>query len=956
MATEENAALRGTIEEHGRLINELRAELTQLHENHVEIAAARGRDATGGRLRRRQRSASCTRAAKLFTIAALIIVLIESTEYAGVVQRLSQYAIDQRLTAATATRSPTPLIFSSATIAHDPSHSNTVVHHYWLQRDIAAARLDELCVDQRALGLPSPSRDAAAACDAPDPSMADLDAATLARAGADLLRAIGAARCAGGDETAGTGGHIATGGWCLKASKRRQACCAQGNACARRDHCDPTWKPEPYPIPWPHARADVGVAGELAQLFRGASVLDLGAGVGQYGQYFRAHPEAEIRYAGYDGAGNVEEYTKGFLKYADLTWDLGAFGVPVSDWVLSLEVGEHVPYAHEDAFVQNLHALNREGVVLSWAVPGQGGAGHVNERRNADVVATFEALGYVSGDDLAARLRAAVVSAPWLRGTIMVFLRTAQPTRTPTRAPAAAAKTAAFGDPFSQQQGGGAFLLEFLGPFPHPRAMIKAGAHYKCEGSKHDGMTITSAEACTAAAQASPLGWSKTTTILRSTKDFPTGCSYLHGSDGEWVFAARGGNCQNCRRCGNSGSSAADARRVAQCYCVAKENKAAIARISTGPPPTARPTTREPTSQPTPEPTDLRATPWKDGGWSKWHRQMCDTPTAPPAQRSRRPCLYADIGGNQGDTLLHFYRGAEAPDDQLNTRALYKLPRAARLIMRTRHPRIDLTKCAATVWEANPKFKPDLCITRNQLAFSHDPRLDIDVHIPVLISTRQGKIPFYVDVIDGDGSSIYKKNYTYKDANKTEARVNKDMRYATQGDTYRMEKSTGDVPMIMLNSQPFAPLLQKWMRVLYDFVFVKIDIEGSEYSVLPTLPCLSSKQRTLPKFQFDERKFFNDEGFYAAARASWIAETRSGGTKRDTRTTFQIDDQHTADERHSAEQEAYLAFTLEQLRMRGTTADQIVVLFIEFHPKLGGSGKEETERLRDCGYIVFSHY
>ena len=56
---------------------------------------------------------------------------------------------------------------------------------------------------------------------------------------------------------------------------------------------------------------------------------------------------------GYDGAINVEFLSKGFIKQQDLSiadmW-LGR----TWDWVLSLEVGEHIPALYEDVFIDNL--------------------------------------------------------------------------------------------------------------------------------------------------------------------------------------------------------------------------------------------------------------------------------------------------------------------------------------------------------------------------------------------------------------------------------------------------------------------------------------------------------------------------------------------------------------------------------------------------------------------------
>ncbi len=47
----------------------------------------------------------------------------------------------------------------------------------------------------------------------------------------------------------------------------------------------------------------------------------------------------------YDGAGNVHEYTKGFVNYFDLTLPLE---LHKAVWMVSLEVGEHIPNEDEE--------------------------------------------------------------------------------------------------------------------------------------------------------------------------------------------------------------------------------------------------------------------------------------------------------------------------------------------------------------------------------------------------------------------------------------------------------------------------------------------------------------------------------------------------------------------------------------------------------------------------------
>ena len=64
------------------------------------------------------------------------------------------------------------------------------------------------------------------------------------------------------------------------------------------------------------------------------SLADFGAGVGAYGHALLTL-DPSIRYAGYDGAGNVEYVTSEFVRWFDLSLPLS---LPKADWVLSLEV------------------------------------------------------------------------------------------------------------------------------------------------------------------------------------------------------------------------------------------------------------------------------------------------------------------------------------------------------------------------------------------------------------------------------------------------------------------------------------------------------------------------------------------------------------------------------------------------------------------------------------------
>ena len=150
-----------------------------------------------------------------------------------------------------------------------------------------------------------------------------------------------------------------------------------------------------------------------------SSVSDYGAGIGQYAvELKRAMPN--LMYYGYDGAGDVETYTLGLLYWFDLTQPLNN---PVTDWVMSLEVGEHIPSKYEGMFVRNLHMHNCKGIILSWGVIGQKGVNHINNHSNEYVSSIFDELGYKRDADLETLLRCEDKDHRWFQKSVMVFRR-----------------------------------------------------------------------------------------------------------------------------------------------------------------------------------------------------------------------------------------------------------------------------------------------------------------------------------------------------------------------------------------------------------------------------------------------------------------------------------------------------------------------------------------------------
>jgi len=153
------------------------------------------------------------------------------------------------------------------------------------------------------------------------------------------------------------------------------------------------------------------------------SLSDFGAGVGQIGHALRVY-DPDMQYNGYDGAGNVEEFTDNYVKFADLTMPL-AFNR--TDWVISSEVGEHIPNEFEEQVISNLHAHNCNGIILTWAILGQGGHGHINCHSNKYLIDIFTHLGY-NYDEWSELVRIPRTHHhKWYEGSAMVFTRKETP-------------------------------------------------------------------------------------------------------------------------------------------------------------------------------------------------------------------------------------------------------------------------------------------------------------------------------------------------------------------------------------------------------------------------------------------------------------------------------------------------------------------------------------------------
>jgi len=158
---------------------------------------------------------------------------------------------------------------------------------------------------------------------------------------------------------------------------------------------------------------------ELYNYLKNHSVIDLGCGGGQYTKYFK---ERNMTCNCFDGNPHTPNITNNLCGVLDLTEEID---VGIYDYVLCLEVGEHIPEEYENTLIKNIHKSNKLGVVLSWGIVGQQGSGHINCRNNDYIRNIFENMGYVSNVDVEKKLRLSATYS-WFHNTIMVFEKKSQ--------------------------------------------------------------------------------------------------------------------------------------------------------------------------------------------------------------------------------------------------------------------------------------------------------------------------------------------------------------------------------------------------------------------------------------------------------------------------------------------------------------------------------------------------
>jgi len=148
-------------------------------------------------------------------------------------------------------------------------------------------------------------------------------------------------------------------------------------------------------------------------------VIDLGCGLGGYAAWLAAAGYAVQAFDGTYGLDALPLTCFHPIQTLDLARPIEN---KLAGQVLCLEVGEHVHPEHERILFDNLAWIGRRRALISWAIPGQGGHGHWNERPNEYVIEQLETRRWVFLPEITAWLRGRDFGlCNWFEQTLLAF-------------------------------------------------------------------------------------------------------------------------------------------------------------------------------------------------------------------------------------------------------------------------------------------------------------------------------------------------------------------------------------------------------------------------------------------------------------------------------------------------------------------------------------------------------
>lgn len=146
------------------------------------------------------------------------------------------------------------------------------------------------------------------------------------------------------------------------------------------------------------------------------TVADFGAGGGHYSTWM--NETGLLKAFAFDGTHQAAELTGGVVQEINLVEDLQLWRT--FDWVLCLEVGEHIPRQYSQGLLRNLkrHAVN--GLVMSWSDDWEG-IGHVACLPREEFIAFVQnETGFVFDHDATEAVRASC-EIDYIARTLAIF-------------------------------------------------------------------------------------------------------------------------------------------------------------------------------------------------------------------------------------------------------------------------------------------------------------------------------------------------------------------------------------------------------------------------------------------------------------------------------------------------------------------------------------------------------
>jgi len=151
-------------------------------------------------------------------------------------------------------------------------------------------------------------------------------------------------------------------------------------------------------------------------LTAGQTIGDFGANVGHDSMWL--NETGLVESFAFDGIPGVERLSGGRVKEVQLAvpMDLGRS----FDWIMCLEVGEHMPKGSEDTLLENIARHARLGAIISWATPDFPSPHHPNTLSVAESTRLVHRHGFTQDVPLTLGLRAAA-EIEWLKQTAAVY-------------------------------------------------------------------------------------------------------------------------------------------------------------------------------------------------------------------------------------------------------------------------------------------------------------------------------------------------------------------------------------------------------------------------------------------------------------------------------------------------------------------------------------------------------